>query len=63
MSEDLLCPYLSLATADTVIVAMYKKVIDIELTYNHAEMKVHADSEWLRWNEGEQRIPPAPLLT
>jgi len=40
MSTEAQRPYITLATADTVIVAVYKKIVDISITYNNAEINV-----------------------
>lgn len=40
MSNELETPYLSMSTADTIIVAVYKKVIDINITYNNQELTI-----------------------
>jgi len=40
MSEDAKFPYLSLATADTVIVGLYKRVVNLDFSYNEKEIKL-----------------------
>ena len=40
MSNELEHPYLTLSTADTVIVAVYKKVVDVSITYDNREMNI-----------------------
>lgn len=37
-------PYLSLATADTVVVAVYKRVVEVSFTFNEKEMEVELDN-------------------
>ncbi len=41
MSHDLEKPYLSLATSDTVIVALYKRVVQVEFTYDMSKITIN----------------------
>ena len=44
MSKEETLPYLSLATADTVVVAIYKRAIDLSITYDKSKVSLELDN-------------------